>query len=48
MKKKFDEKDIEIPFAHMSVYIGPDKKKVALPLHAVHEQPEHADIPISI
>lgn len=32
LKKKFDEKDIEIPFPHTTLYIGQDKKGDAAPL----------------
>ena len=32
LKKKFDEKDIEIPFPHTTLYIGQDKKGGAAPL----------------
>lgn len=33
MKMKFDEYDIEIPFPHMTVYMGQDKKGKAAPLY---------------
>lgn len=33
LKKKFDENDIEIPFPHMTLYMGQDKKGQAPPLH---------------
>ena len=32
LKKKFDEKDIEIPFPHRTIYIGQDKKGEAAPM----------------
>ena len=32
LKKKFDEKDIEIPFPHRTLYIGQDKEGKAVPL----------------
>jgi len=32
LKKKFDEKDIEIPFPHRTLYIGQDKEGKAAPL----------------
>jgi small conductance mechanosensitive channel len=37
LKKKFDEKDIEIPFPHLTLYMGQDKKGQAPPLHIVTE-----------
>jgi len=33
LKKAFDEKNIEMPFPHMTVYMGQDKLKQAPPLH---------------
>jgi len=33
LKKAFDEKNIEIPFPHMTVYMGQDKREQAPPLH---------------
>lgn len=33
LKKRFDEKDIEIPFPHMTLYLGRDKKGEAAPLN---------------
>ncbi len=33
LKKKFDEKNIEMPFPHMTVYMGQDKHHQAPPLH---------------
>ena len=32
LKNKFDEKDIEIPFPHMTLYVGQDKQGQAAPL----------------
>lgn len=32
LKKKFDERDIEIPFPHRTLYIGQDKQGKAVPL----------------
>jgi len=33
LKKRFDEKDIEIPFPHMTLYLGQDKQGQAAPLN---------------
>ena len=33
LKKKFDEKNIEIPFPHITLYMGQDKQGQAPPLH---------------
>lgn len=33
LKKRFDELDIEIPFPHVTLYMGQDKKGEAPPLH---------------
>jgi small-conductance mechanosensitive channel len=33
LKKKFDEKNIEIPFPHLTLYMGEDKKGEAAPMH---------------
>jgi len=33
LKKKFDEKNIEIPFPHVTLYMGQDKQGQAPPLH---------------
>jgi moderate conductance mechanosensitive channel len=33
LKKKFDEQDIEIPFPHLTLYQGRDKKGQAAPLN---------------
>lgn len=35
LKKKFDELDIEIPFPHITMYIGKDKKGQSAPLNVV-------------
>jgi small conductance mechanosensitive channel len=37
MKKKFDELNIEIPFPHMTVYMGQDRKGYAPPLNVRSE-----------
>lgn len=33
LKKRFDEKDIEIPFPHVTLYLGQDKRGQAAPLN---------------
>lgn len=38
LKKKFDENDIEIPFPHMTLYMGQDKKGQAPPVHVVVQE----------
>lgn len=38
LKKKFDERNIEIPFPHVTLYMGQDKKGSAPPLHVVKEE----------
>jgi small-conductance mechanosensitive channel len=38
IKKKFDEKDIEIPFPHRTVYLGQDKKGKAAPMRISMEE----------
>jgi len=38
LKKKFDEKNIEIPFPHMTVYMGQDKEGHSPALHVVTNQ----------
>ncbi len=38
MKKKFDELDIEIPFPHVTLYMGQDKQGQAPPLHVKTEK----------
>lgn len=37
LKKRFDELDIEIPFPHITLYMGQDKDGSAPPLHAMLE-----------
>jgi len=37
LKKKFDEKNIEIPFPHMTVYVGQDKKGFSPPLPVIRQ-----------
>lgn len=37
MKKKFDELNIEIPFPHVTLYMGQDKKGQSPPLHVARE-----------
>jgi small conductance mechanosensitive channel len=36
LKKKFDEKNIEIPFPHLTLYMGEDKSGNAPPLYVSH------------
>jgi len=38
LKKKFDEKDIEIPFPHVTLYLGKDKKGKSAPLNIFMEK----------
>ncbi|MCA8928840.1 MAG: mechanosensitive ion channel [Alphaproteobacteria bacterium] len=38
LKRVFDERDIEIPFPHQTVYFGIDKKGNAPPLHVVRDR----------
>jgi small conductance mechanosensitive channel len=38
LKKKFDERNIEIPFPHMTVYMGQDKEGKSPPLHVLSSQ----------
>jgi moderate conductance mechanosensitive channel len=38
LKKKFDEKNIEIPFPHVTVYMGQDKKGEAPPLNLLMKE----------
>jgi len=38
LKKKFDEHDIEIPFPHMTLYMGVDKNGQAPPVHVAVEE----------
>ena len=35
LKKRFDEKNIEIPFPHVTLYVGKDKAGQAAPLNAL-------------
>ncbi len=35
LKKKFDEKNIEIPFPHVTLYMGQDKEGNSTPVHVV-------------
>lgn len=37
LKMKFDENDVEIPFPHVTLYMGQDKKGHAPPLHLARE-----------
>lgn len=39
LKKKFDEKDIEIPFPHLTLYQGQDKQGTAPPVRVLMNQP---------
>jgi len=42
LKKKFDERDIEIPFPHVTLYMGKDKRNQAPPLNiAINNNGEH-------
>jgi small conductance mechanosensitive channel len=38
LKKKFDEKDIEIPFPHVTLYMGQDKDGTAAPMNVLMQQ----------
>ncbi len=38
LKRKFDEKDIEIPFPHQTMYLGQDKQGKAAPLRVLMEK----------
>lgn len=38
LKKRFDEKDIEIPFPHVTLYVGQDKQGQSPPLNVAVEQ----------
>ena len=40
LKKVFDERDIEIPFPHVTLYMGKDKQDKAAPLHILMEEQE--------
>lgn len=39
LKKKFDQRDIEIPFPHLTLYHGEDKKGEATPMRVLMNQP---------
>jgi small conductance mechanosensitive channel len=38
LKKKFDERNIEIPFPHVTLYMGQDKQGQAAPLRIIREE----------
>jgi small-conductance mechanosensitive channel len=38
LKKKFDEKDIEIPFPHRTIYMGQDKMGEAAPIRILRQE----------
>jgi small-conductance mechanosensitive channel len=38
LKRKFDEKDIEIPFPHVTLYMGEDKQGQAAPMRVMMKQ----------
>jgi moderate conductance mechanosensitive channel len=38
LKKRFDEKDIEIPFPHVTLYMGQDKTGQAAPMHVAMQK----------
>ena len=40
LKIKFDEKDIEIPFPHLTMYMGQGKRGEAAPIHVAFEEKE--------
>lgn len=42
MKKRFDERDIEIPFPHTTLYFGEPKEGRPPPLHLVRDEPSEA------
>jgi small conductance mechanosensitive channel len=42
LKKKFDEKDIEIPFPHITLYMGQDKQGQSPPVHVTLENNNRA------
>ena len=42
LKKKFDEKDIEIPFPHITLYMGQDKQGQSPPVHVSLENNNRA------
>jgi small conductance mechanosensitive channel len=39
LKKKFDERNIEIPFPHLTLYMGKDKQDQSPPLYVFIEKP---------
>lgn len=39
LKKKFDERNIEIPFPHLTLYMGKDKQDQSPPLNVIIEKP---------
>lgn len=41
LKKRFDEKDIEIPFPHVTLYMGEDKKGDAAPMRVLMKEKGH-------
>jgi small conductance mechanosensitive channel len=44
LKKRFDEKNIEIPFPHVTLHIGQDKAGRAAPLSvALDREPQSSD-----
>lgn len=45
VKRIFDERDIEIPFPHQTLYFGVDKDGKAPPLHMVREDDKEGDAP---
>ena len=47
LKKVFDERDIEIPFPHVTLYAGKDKQGKAAPLHILMEEQEKASSDVS-
>lgn len=44
LKKKFDEKNIEIPFPHITLYMGQDKRGQSPALHVSIEGNNHFDL----
>lgn len=44
LKKRFDEKNIEIPFPHITLYLGEDKQGKAPPLYIV----KRGDLGVSV
>src|SRR4030043_1618895 len=43
LKKKFDEKNIEIPFPHITLYLGQDQKGQSPPLNVSIDKMDHID-----